>query len=518
MTYTNDGLRAAGLLIHPTSLPSSYGLGDLGPGAYEMIRFLKKSHLHFWQMLPLNPTSPGLGNSPYSAYSAFAANPLLISPELLVRDGWVTKNEATWAELPPSDTIDFAKVIHNKNALFDLAFNRAENNLETGDFADFTFKHGTWLNDFAFFMAAKNYFGGDSWLKWPEKLRLRDDSALREYGTNLRRPILREKFIQYLFFSQLEQLRQAMHQEGLGLIGDAAIYINHDSSDVWAQPHLFCLDPQGLATVVAGVPPDYFAADGQLWGNPLFDWGVHLKSDFDWWKNRLWHNFKQYDWVRLDHFRAFAAYWEVPREAKTAAYGQWRLGPGEDLFKASSAHGPLNIIAEDLGLITPDVTKLRQEFAYPGMRVLQFAFGPDFGLSTHAPFRIEPDNVVYSATHDNNTTRGWFRTETDHLKRKQLRDWAGHDINEENAAWALIKMAWQSSGFLAITTMQDLLNLDEKARLNVPGTAMGNWGWRLSDFKMLTDELANKIGDLNALAGRDNTKHPNTLSYEALAP
>jgi 4-alpha-glucanotransferase len=266
---------------------------------------------------------------------------------------------------------------------------------------------------------------------------------------------------------------------------------------------------------LAGVPPDYFALNGQLWGNPLFNWEEHRRDGFNWWKNRLWHQLAFYDWLRLDHFRAFAAYWSVPAGAETAATGTWRLGPGAGLFTAASASGPLNIIAEDLGFITPDVTLLRQEFGYPGMRVLQFGFGEESGISTHAPFRIEPDNAVYTGTHDNNTTRGWFRRETDELKRRQLAELSGGPVTEENAAWTLIRLAWLSPAALALAPAQDLLNLDVSARLNSPGTATGNWGWRLSSLSALTDDdrLANRLAELAELSGRDNQVHPNVNTY-----
>ena len=514
MALINDGWRAAGLLMHPTSLPGPYGIGDLGPAAHQLVPFLKKAGLHCWQMLPLSPTSPCLGNSPYSAFSAFAGNPLLISPDLMVRDGWLTENEAFRARLSPGSEVDFEKVIPAKNALIDLAFARAEADLERhAAFQDFAWKSGAWMNDFALFAAAKQHFGGLPWTMWPEDLARREDSALREWGLRLARPILRAKFAQYLFFSQLGELRDRLHEEGLNLVGDAAIYVNHDSSDVWSQPWLFNLDGDGRPLTVAGVPPDYFAKDGQLWGNPIFNWPAHSCNGYDWWKHRLWHLLSLHDWVRVDHFRAFAAYWEVPAGAETAAFGCWRPGPGADLFQAASAGGHLNLIAEDLGIITPDVTELRRRFGYPGMRVLQFAFGSEIGLCAHVPYRIEFDNLVYSATHDNNTSRGWFRDETDALIRRQVSEISGFEVREDNAARALIRLAWLSPGALAMAPMQDFLNLGPSARLNTPGTAEGNWGWKMADFSPLTDRLAADLAELGALSGRDNFSHPNSQTY-----
>lgn len=516
MDLINDGWRAAGLLIHPSSLPGPYGIGDLGPSAGRLAGFLKKAGLHFWQVLPLVPTSPSLGNSPYSAFSAFAGNPLLISPDLMVRDGWLAENEAFRARVAPAAQVDFEKVIPAKNALIDLAFDRTadEGRLEIhAAFQEFAWNNAGWLNDFALFAAAKKHFQGMPWNLWPAPLAWREEAALKEWGLMLARPILREKFAQYLFFSQLRELRELMHDEGLQLIGDAAIYVNHDSCDVWSQPWLFQLDNSGRPLAVAGVPPDYFSKDGQLWGNPLFNWPAHSRTGFDWWKHRLWRLLDLHDWVRLDHFRAFAACWEVPAGAETAACGRWSPGPGAEFFQAASATRPLNLIAEDLGIITPDVTELRRRFGYPGMRVLQFAFGSEMPLCAHVPYRIEPDNVVYSATHDNNTSRGWFRSETDALVRRQLSELAGCEVREDNAARTLIRLAWLSPGALALAPMQDILNLGPEARLNTPGTAVGNWGWKMTDFEPLTERLADDLAELGALSGRGNFSHPNLLTY-----
>lgn len=513
MAGSDRAWRAAGLLLHPSSLFSPYGIGDLGPSAQALAAFMAKAGLNFWQLLPLSPTSPALGNSPYSAYSAFGGHSLLISPDLLVRDGWLREHEAAAASLAPAERVDYPEVERRKNALFDLAFERAESRLEGHEkFQSFLWDNGTWLNDLAFFTAAKARFGGLAWTQWPAELKWRDEAALRRWGRELARPILREKFVQYLFFSQLGELKALFRDCGLGFIGDAAIYVNHDSSDVWAQPHLFELNQDGQPEVVAGVPPDYFAQDGQLWGNPLFKWEAHRREGFQWWKSRLHHNLGLYDWLRLDHFRAFAAYWEVPAGAETAAAGRWRPGPGRELFEAAGG-SELRIIAEDLGLITPDVTELRCGLGYPGMRVLHFAFGSPWGLSCHLPYRVEPDNALYTATHDNNTSRGWYRLEADSAVRARLSDLAGFEVSETSAAWALIRLAWLSPASLALTTAQDLLNLDEKARMNMPGQASGHWAWRLSRPDFFTENLAARLAELGALAGRDNLEHPNTLSY-----
>lgn len=517
MTKIEQGWRAGGLLLHPSSLASPYGIGDLGPSAHDFVRFLQKAGVHYWQFLPLNPTSTGLGNSPYSSFSAFAGNTLLISPDFLVRDGWLNGDEAHRAQVPASNQINFPEVTATKKALLDLAFERAEGRLENHrDFQDFAWSNGTWLNDYSLFMAAKNHFGQQAWTSWPPELARREEKGLKHYGTVLTRSILREKFIQYLLFSQLAELKELMEASCLGLIGDAPIYVNHDSADVWSQPGLFELDHEGQPTTVAGVPPDYFAQEGQLWGNPLFRWENHRQSGYDWWKNRLWYLLGQFHWLRLDHFRAFAGFWAVPQGAPTAAGGYWMPGPGSELFQAAQGEsGWLNIIAEDLGFITHDVTELRQKYHYPGMRVLQFAFGTQLGINTHAPFRIEPDNVVYPGTHDNNTTRGWYLQESTPLMRDQLSQLAGCQVTEVNAAQAMIRLAWLSGGALAVATIQDVLNLDQHSRLNTPGTPTGNWGWRLSpqDVDALSPQLAGELAELSALAGRDNCTHTNLLTY-----
>ncbi|MDR0354192.1 MAG: 4-alpha-glucanotransferase [Deltaproteobacteria bacterium] len=514
MTLFAQGWRAAGLFMHLTSLPGPYGIGDLGPTAHNFLDLLKKAGFHFWQVLPVNPTTPALGNSPYSAFSAFAGNELMVSPALMVEEGWITEGEATKARMPCLDQIDFNWTINNKTALLDAAYEKVGFGLlDHEDFSRFAWGNAHWLNDYAFFMAMKKDLGGLAWTDWPEGLRERDDKHLESHGRRLAKEILRLKFGQYLFFSQLRRLKDGASRRGLGLIGDSAFYVNHDSSDVWANRRLFKLGPTGLPVEAAGVPPDYFAENGQLWGNPVFDWPANQADGYGWWLSRLRHNLAMFDWVRLDHFRAFCAYWSVPAEETTAKNGVWQPGPGASLFEAAQKDGQLNLVAEDLGMITPDVTDLRRRFNYPGMRVLQFGFGPDQPLSTHCPYRIEPDNLVYAATHDNNTTRGWFDKELDSDGRNRLSDLAGFTVARSNVAWTLIKLAYLSPGALSVATMPDILDLDQESRLNVPGLPSGNWGWRLTRLDWLTPRLIDKLAELSCLAGRDNMTHPNVLTY-----
>ncbi|MDR1395572.1 MAG: 4-alpha-glucanotransferase [Deltaproteobacteria bacterium] len=512
MTRFAEGWRAAGLMMHATALPGPYGIGDFGAEAHRLAEVLKKAGLTFWQMLPVVPASPALGNSPYSAVSAFAGHELLISPDLLVRDGWLTETEAAGFQIPQSSQADFEAVIRSKKALLDLIFSREAGRLEDNEaFQAFGRTNAAWLNDYAFYAAAKEDQGGRPWTEWPGEIKHREDWALARDGSRLARPILRQKLGQFFFYRQLSELKEAFNRQGLALIGDTAFYLNLDSSDVWSKPDLFELDNSGRPLQVAGVPPDYFSQDGQLWGSPVYRWPSHQNSGFAWWKHRLSHSLAYFDWTRLDHFRAMAGFWSVPAGSETAASGHWVPSPGWELFRDLAEGGPLNIIAEDLGVITPDVTLLRQTFQMPGMRVLQFGFGPDQPLSLHTPFRIEPDNFVYAGTHDNNTARGWFRQDLSALGRRQLAELAGGPVTEENAAWHLTRLAWLSPGACALTNLPDLLNLDEKSRFNTPGTAWGNWGWRAERFP--EDRVLERLGELTALAGRDNMAHPNILTY-----
>jgi 4-alpha-glucanotransferase len=503
-------------MLHFTCLPSPYGIGDLGPSAHQFIDFLHKANFHFWQVLPTNPTSPSLGNSPYTAFSTFAGNELLISPDLMLTEGFIDLSDLQRAHQAQSSQVDFDATIHRKGALIDLAFQRALGALEHNDvFERFCLDNASWLNDYSFFIAAKDAFGGVAWTDWPADLADRDDGALAKYGTKFSKEILRVKFGQFLFFSQLGRLKQAAKEKGVGLIGDTAFYVNHDSSDVWSHRELFSLNDDGTLSFMAGVPPDYFAKTGQLWGNPIYDWSAHQKEGYRWWKGRILHNLGLFDWVRLDHFRAFSAFWSVEPRSKTAQSGSWRPCPGAELFETvMQGRDSLNIIAEDLGVITPDVTDLRRRFGFPGMRVLQFGFGSDQPLSSHTPFRIPADNLVYSATHDNNTTKGWYEHDLDDQARERLTKLAGWPVTADDAAEALVRLAYLSPAALCVVTVQDLLNLGQESRLNTPGTAKGNWGYRLNSLDDLSPHLADALSELGQLSGRDNYTHPNILTYE----
>ncbi len=495
--------RTSGLLLHLTSLPGPYGIGDLGPEALDFGHFLARAGQAWWQVLPLTPTDAFTGHSPYSSLSAFAANPLLVSPQRLFEDGLLGRRTLEELVLPNAERVDFAAVVRAKTAMFEAAFAQAEHGLlDDPDFGRFLHDNGTWLNDFALFLSLKKRFGRDAWTKWPGELALRHDKALARWGTDLARPILYEKFRQYCFFRQWNQLRRELADLGVSVLGDAPIYVTHDSPDVWCNRQLFKLGEGGHPIVVAGVPPDYFSKTGQRWGNPVYDWEANQAQHFDWWTARLAHNFGLFDQVRLDHFRGFAAHWEIPAKEKTAVNGQWVKAPGRELLETvRDRTGHLPLLAEDLGTITEDVTELRLGLGLPGMRVLQFGFGEDHGRSPHLPQNFETLCAAYTGTHDNNTTRGWFENDLDTPGRKRLARVLGHAPTAETVAADLMRLAALSVADQAVYPVQDLLGLDGSARMNVPSKRNHNWAWRL-----LPDQLgegrADELAELTDLAGR----------------
>lgn len=494
--------RSAGVLLHPTSLPSPYGVGDLGEAAYRFVDFLKAARQTVWQILPLGPT--GYGDSPYQSFSAFAGNPLLISPDRLVSDGYLPQQAV--AELPsfPSNHTDYGSVIPYKTALYRLAFAHFEANgtsKQQHAFEQFCATHKGWLDDFALFMAIKTVHvdqDGGVWNRWPEPIARREPSALATWSKRLSGEITLHKFLQFLVLEQWGSLRKYANAHQIKIIGDAPIFVAFDSADVWAHPQLFHLGPDGSPSVIAGVPPDYFSETGQRWGNPLYRWQEMEKNDFVWWSDRLRAIFEQVDAVRLDHFRGFAAYWEIPAEEPTAVIGQWKEGPGQAFFRAMQRDlGDLPIIAEDLGVITDDVISMRQAFEFPGMKILQFAFGGEKN-SSFLPHTFTANNVVYTGTHDNETTVGWYQnaseSERDHLRRYLGSD--GHDV-----AWDLIRLAYASVADMAIIPVQDLMQLDNSARMNYPGKASGYWQWRFTPG-MLTDVIGYRLAEMTEMYGR----------------
>ncbi|MDZ7291622.1 MAG: 4-alpha-glucanotransferase [candidate division KSB1 bacterium] len=495
--------RGSGILLHITSLPSSYGIGDLGPCAYQFADFLISARQCFWQILPLNPTCTAMGNSPYSSYSAFAGNPLLISPDFLVRDGFLRRSNIPRYAPRRDDRVDYEAVIEHKKKLLAVAYGKNKRRLEKDHkFQWFCHENSNWLEDYALFMALKEHFNEFDWSSWPKELRDREKRALGEYKKKFADRIRQEKFTQYLFFQQWFALKNYCKSKNLQFIGDLPIYVSYDSADVWANPELFKLDDQKRPIGVAGVPPDYFSETGQLWGNPVYRWDTLQATRYAWWAKRLEHNLKLFDIIRLDHFRGFVAYWEVPASEETAENGRWIKAPVEDFFSTLFRHFPsLPIIAEDLGEITPDVREIIHRFGLPGMRILMFAFGEDLATSIHAPHNYPENCVVYTGTHDNNTVKGWFTREASAEEKKKLIGYLGREVTEKTVHLELIRLVMSSVAKMVIIPMQDVLGLGRKARMNFPGTPKGNWGWRLR-VGQLTPSLAQRLGEMTKIYGR----------------
>jgi 4-alpha-glucanotransferase len=489
--------RSSGVLLHPTSLPGPHGIGDLGPRAHAWVDFLAEARCGLWQVLPLGPT--GFDNSPYQSFSAFAGNPYLISPELLLGEGLLDQVDLAGASLPV-DRVDYCALIPWKSKVLDSAFERYRSSSSAqlrSEFDEFRSRHAEWLGDFSLFMALKEVHAGKRWDEWPEPLRRRQSEAMASARREFAHGMERQAFRQFLFFRQWEALRRHAASSGVRIIGDVPIFVSSDSVDVWAHPDLFKLDEALHPTAVAGVPPDYFSPTGQLWGNPLYRWEAHVVSGFQWWVARLRSALELVDLARLDHFRGFAAAWEVPRGSSTAEEGKWVNGPGAGLLsRLGDALGDLPLIAEDLGVITPDVEALRETFHLPGMKILQFAFtGPENPFLPHA----YPRNcVVYTGTHDNDTTWGWFEAapeaERDFCRRYLKSD--GSDI-----VWDLIRAVWSSPAAFALAPMQDLLGLGTDARMNFPGKPSGSWTWRMGD-QDASHALAARLRELNFLYQR----------------
>jgi len=488
--------RTSGILCHPTSLPSAYGIGDLGSGADQYIAFLVESGQSAWQVLPLGPT--GYGDSPYQPFSAFAGNPLLISPELLAVEGLLFRDELSTAVRPLADHIDYGQVISSKTTLLRQAFRRfLENPARRGELDDFRAANSDWLEDYALFMALKLHFDWAMWTDWPLEIALRKTDALAFWRRELAEEVSYQAFVQLQFARQWSRVRDTANRAGIRLIGDMPIFVGQDSADVWANRELFQLDERGRPTVVAGVPPDYFSPTGQLWGNPLYDWQRLRATGYQWWIHRLRHILRQVDQVRLDHFRGFSGYWQVPAGEATAINGRWVRGPGSTFFTAvRGVLGELPIIAEDLGLISADVVALRQELGLPGMRVLQFAFDSD-PANEHLPHNWERDLVAYTGTHDNDTTIGWYYQLAPEVKAR-VDDYLGAN---EPVNWALIRLAMNSVAGTVIVPLQDVLGCGSECRLNSPGRPYGNWTWRFR-AEALQPGLAERLKRITYLSGR----------------
>jgi len=502
--------RSAGVLLHVSSLPSYGGIGDLGPAAHEFIAFLARAKQHVWQVLPLCPT--GFGNSPYAGSSAFAGNPSLISLEFLSDWGWIDGVRITGLA-GRSGAVDFEEVERKKLPLLqEAAGNFLDRGLDSpafedqwADFEQFCRDEAAWLNDYALYAVLRREFKTGAWTEWPEQLRRRDPQALSQAEAEHERAVAIERVLQFAFAQQWEQLQDAAEENGIRILGDVAIFVNMDSADVWVHPGIFELDDELKPIRIAGVPPDYFSPTGQRWGNPLYRWDVLAASGpnglrFNWWVDRIRRAVELYDIVRLDHFRGFEAYWAIPAAEETAVNGEWIKAPGLELFRAlEAALGPLPLVAEDLGLITPEVNALRKELAMPGMKVLQFGFS-DKGAHTHLPQQFTAGTVAYTGTHDNDTTQGWWNSASK-VERAAVEALVGPVA--DRPVWPLIRAAEASVAEMAIVPAQDLLELGSEARMNTPAVPAGNWSWRAPE-KCWTDELAERLAAIADVTDRDN--------------
>jgi 4-alpha-glucanotransferase len=487
--------RASGIFCHPTSLPSRFGIGDLGETAAQWIDILAESKQRFWQVCPLGPT--GYGDSPYQSLCSFAGSALLISPEKLFQHDLLTTEELVAFPHLPSGRVDYGQVIVEKEKLFQRAYARFN---DTQEFTRFCENEHYWLDDFALFMVIKQNHGGRSWVEWDAPLKLRFPAALDELAGSQRREIRYQKFLQFIFHTQWSELRAYAKEKGVRIIGDVPIYVAFDSSDTWASPEQFELDEKGNPLRVAGVPPDYFSKTGQLWGNPLYQWDQMRQDGYSWWIKRIRKMLEQVDYLRIDHFRGFDSYWTIPAGSETAENGSWATGPGEDFFYAvKQALGTVPLIAEDLGEITHGVEDLRRKVGVPGMKVLQFAFTGD-PENPYLPCNVNADSIMYTGTHDNDTSVGWFAT-LDKKERAEVADYLG--CAEETFIDRFLRLAYMSSSKLCILPVQDALGLGAGNRMNTPGKPGGNWGWRMA-VEYLSEKYFITVRRLTEIYGRES--------------
>jgi 4-alpha-glucanotransferase len=504
--------RSAGVLLHPTSLPGKFGIGDLGPDAFKFIDFLKEAGQTLWQVLPLGPT--GYGDSPYQCFSAFAGNPLLISPELLLQEGLLSENDLS----PLTDTnphkIEFGNVITYKYGLLKKAFAVFDEKFKSTNkgFNEFCIQEKYWLDDYSLFMSVKQFHDNVSWTQWEHSIMSRKN--ILEWKAKLKNEIEFQKFIQFVFNKQWKEIRRYAHQNGIKIIGDLPIFVAYDSADVWANRELFTIREDGSLEFVAGVPPDYFSATGQLWGNPLYKWKKMEKNHFAWWQKRISKLLELVDIIRIDHFRGFDAYWRIPGNATTAISGTWVKGPGEKFFNSiRKALGDLPIIAEDLGVITDSVEKLRDQFDFPGIKILQFGLG-EYGDNKFLPHNHIRNCVVHTGSHDNETTNGFLQSER--YKNSGVYEWAQKYLNYhgDNLNFELIRSAYSSVANICVIPMQDILNLGNEARMNYPSTLGGNWNWRFS-WDQINNNLAATYKELTLLFDRPHKKVSENAVIEA---
>ena len=471
--------RQSGVLMHISSLPGKYGIGSFGQSAYDFVDFLVRTKQRYWQILPLGTTS--YGDSPYQSFSAFAGNTYFIDFDILIEEGLLNEADVKGADFGDDPRkVDYAKIFDARRPIMEKAVARFLKADDLSDYESFVEQNAAWLEVFAEYMAIKEHFDNLAWTEWPdEAIRRRDAASLASYRENLADKLTYHRVTQYLFFKQWLKLKAYANEHHIEIVGDMPIYVAADSADVWAQPHFFKTDAVGKPTCVAGCPPDEFSETGQLWGNPIYDWEAMDKDGYAWWIERLRESFKIYDIVRIDHFRGFESYWEVPAGSETSASGKWVKGPDYKLFAAvKEALGDLNIIAEDLGFMTDEVIELRERTGFPGMKILQFAFNPD-DESIDSPHLAPNNSVMYTGTHDNNTVLGWYKDEIDDATRQYMAQYTNRK-EYETVPHAMLRTIFASVSFMAIATMQDLLELDSAARMNYPSTIGGNWTWRMT--------------------------------------
>jgi 4-alpha-glucanotransferase len=498
--------RSSGILLHVTSLPSPYGIGDLGPEAYRFVDRLAEAGQAYWQLLPLGPTSAELGNTPYFSTSAMAGNPLVVSPEHLHAQGLIDQADLDSLRVPDRGTVDYQQVEKTRWPVLHKAYESFSNG--AGDhhaFETFCIEQAAWLEDYALYELLRDRYGHD-WSQWPTEYRDRDTRALRALAARESDACCRSKFFQYLFFTSWFELKDYCHAKGIGIIGDLPIYVGYDCTDVWSHPDVFRLGEDRRPVAVSGVPPDYFSETGQLWNTPVYDWARLKQRRYDWWVRRMEAVFGRFDMVRIDHFRGLVQYWEVPAGEKTAMNGAWKDVPVYDFFDTMKTRFPgFPVIAEDLGTITPDVREVMRHYDFPGMKVLLFAFGEDDPRHIYLPHMYESDSIVYSGTHDNNTVRGWFEEEASPEARARFMRYVGREVPVEQAGWEMIRLGMMSVSTLAVFPVQDLLDMGSEARMNDPARHTGNWQWRLMPGQM-TGEMWTRLRDLTVTYGREKSR------------
>lgn len=488
--------------MHISSLPSNYGIGTFGREAYKFVDFLHDSGQKYWQILPLGHT--GYGDSPYQCFSAFAGNPYFIDLDFLIDEGLITEDDLQNIYVENEEVIDYSKIFDIRLPILRIAFNNFNKNIENSNeynkILNFYSENKFWIDDYSLFMSLKNYYNGKSFKDWDKEIRFRNLESILYFEEKLKDEISFWKFIQYNFFKQWKNLKDYANSKGIKIIGDIPIYISGDSSDIWSSPEIFKLNSEGEPLTVAGCPPDNFSSTGQLWGNPIYDWDYLESTGYQWWIDRVRESLKLFDVIRLDHFRGFESYWEVPYGDKTAEFGKWTKGPGIKLFNSIKEKlGNIEIIVEDLGYLTDEVINFRIETGYPGMKILQFGFGNKNG-NDHTPYNYENNCVVYTGTHDNDTVRGWIEVTGSSDEINFMKKYFGI-CSGENLNWEFIRGAWSSVCNISITTMQDLLNLGNESRMNYPSRVNGNWIWRMKK-NSLTNDLAVNLRYITELYGR----------------